>query len=31
VDFSRVGGKAEIIANLIPAFELVDKRPRHVR
>lgn len=31
VDFSRVGGKAEIIANLIPAFKLVGKRPRHAR
>ncbi|MBE0466482.1 MAG: late competence development ComFB family protein [Candidatus Desulforudis sp.] len=29
VDFSRVGGKAEIIASLIHGFELVNKHPRH--
>lgn len=29
VSFSRVGGKAEIIASLIHGFELVGKQPRH--
>lgn len=29
VSFSRVGGKAEVIASLVHGFELVGKHPRH--
>ncbi len=29
VSFSRVGGKAEVIASLIYGFDLVAKNPRH--
>jgi competence protein ComFB len=29
VSFSRVGGKAEVIAALLHGFELVGKHPRH--
>lgn len=27
--YSRVGGKAEVIASLVQGFELVSKNPRH--